>query len=222
MFGSLPYPITGSPRDTSLANSLDNPKTLEDQRIRQAQNGNLDAFNELVLMYQDRVFRQAFWMLNDEASAEDACQEVFLHAYQKIGSFHGGSFRAWLLRITHNICVDQLRSAGYRPTEPLEAEDEAGEAYEAYWLRDPSDTPEQAVEQSELADNITASIQRLDWGFRLPIILVDLQDLDYEEASKIMHIPVGTLKSRLSRARKKLCTDFQKNHLIGLINYSVN
>ena len=115
MIASIPYPSTCSLQEAPLVNLLDNPMTLENQRIQQAQIGDLEAFNELVLAYQDRVFRQALWMLKDETAAEDACQEAFLRAYRKIGTFHGGPFHPWLSRIVTNVCLDQIRMSKRKP-----------------------------------------------------------------------------------------------------------
>lgn len=187
--------------------------TREDRLIHQAQNGNLEAFNQLVLIYQDHVFRQALWILKDEAAAEDAAQEAFLIAYRKLNTLRGGTFRPWLLRITTNYCLDQLRIAKRRPAEPLERYDDEGEEIEPYWLRDPSETPEQALERAELQEEILRSVEKLSWEFRLPIILADVQELNYEEASAVMQLPVGTFKSRLSRARQKLYQDFRRKNL---------
>ncbi len=181
----------------------------QDQRIWQTQNGNLEAFNELVLIYQDRVFRQALWMLNDEAAAQDVCQEAFLHAYRKIGTFHGGPFRPWLLRITTNLCLDQIYAARRHPCQPLDAVTAAGEEIEPDWARDPGDSPETIAERTQTGDILAQSIQKLAPEFRVVVILVDIQELDYAEASTILHIPLGTLKSRLARARLKLREDLR-------------
>ncbi len=198
------------------------PVTQDDQLIRQAQKGNLEAFNQLVLLYQNQVFRQAMWILNDQAAAEDATQEAFLRAYSRIDTFRGGPLRPWLLRIVTNYCLDQLRYTQRRPSQPLVGHDEQEEDYEPAWLRDQNDSPEQAVERSELTEDIIESVKKLAWEYRMPIILVDLQDLDYEEASTIMHIPLGTFKSRLARARQKLSIDFQKKSLTGKMQYAVS
>ncbi len=207
MIATVPYPSTGSLLETPLAIPPDNSMTPQDQRIRQAQNGNLDAFNELVLAYQDRVFRHALWLLNDEAAAEDASQEAFLLAYRKIHTFQGSSFRPWLLKITTNVCLDYIRAAKRRPCQSLESINEAGEELEPSWLKDPGDTPETVLERSEIGDRISHAIQRLALEYRMAVVLVDLQELDYAEACAVLHIPLGTLKSRLARARAKLRED---------------
>jgi RNA polymerase sigma-70 factor, ECF subfamily len=187
------------------------PTDWEDEVIYSSQRGDLDAFNRLVLAYQDVVFRQAYWMLSEEEAAEDAVQEAFLRAYEKLNSFHGGSFRAWLLRITTNYCLDQIRSTSNHPKLPLEQFNEDGEEIEPNWLKDPRETPEQVMERVETGQRIANAIQRLNPVFRCVVILVDLQELDYAETSTVLHIPVGTVKSRLARARNQLREDLLRN-----------
>jgi RNA polymerase sigma-70 factor, ECF subfamily len=187
-----------------------NPAVTEDQSIRKAQKGDITAFNELVLIYQDRVFRQALWILHDDAAAEDACQETFLRAYRSIHTFRGGPFRPWLLRIATNYCIDQIRTARRRPVQPLTPSNSDGEEIEPSWLKDPGDPPEKQAERTETIDEIFRSIQKLAPEFRVPIILVDLQDMNYAEASAVLQLPLSTFKSRLWRARRKLREDLSK------------
>jgi RNA polymerase sigma-70 factor, ECF subfamily len=206
MIASARSPSNGYHLETPLAISLDNSGALQVQRIRQAQKGNLEAFNELVLSYQDCVFRQALWLLNDEAAAEDAAQEAFYRAYRKIHTFNGPSFRAWIIRITTNYCLDQLRRRKPHPSVPLETCCEnTGEADEnSCWLTDPQPSPEQVVERSELSEGIRQCLLELSPNFRLPIILVDIQEMEYREAAQVMGMRLGSFKSRLSRGRARL------------------
>ncbi len=186
------------------------PELRQERLVRRVQDRDLEAFNQLVLLHQDSVFRQALWILNDAAAAEDASQEAFLLAYRKIQSFHGGSFRAWLLKITTNCCLDLIRFSKRRPCQPFGAILKAGEGEENElgWLNDPADPPEKVIERNETGEAIRRAVQKLAPEFRLPVILIDLQELDYVEASAILQIPLGTLKSRLARARLKLRDDF--------------
>ncbi len=173
--------------------------------IKKAQSGDLAAFNELVLAYQNVVYRQAFWILREEEAAEDAVQEAFLKAYRNIQKFLlGRSFRSWLLKITTNLCLDMIRKAYRRPCLPLAPADPYGEEIECYWIKDTADTPEQAVERTEGEMRIVQAIQRLAPEYRTVIILADLQELDYAEVTAILKVPLGTMKSRLSRARQQL------------------
>ncbi len=204
-----PYQATSFSPRTPPSQKID-LVIAQDQYIRQAQKGDLDAFNELVLIYQDSVFRQALWILNDAAAADDACQETFLRAYRNIHTFRGGPFRPWLLRIATNCCIDQIRSTRRRPTQSLTPSNQNGEEIETYWLKDPGDSPEKLVERTETIEEVIRSIQKLPTEYRLPLILVDLQDLDYTEASAILCLSLGTFKSRLWRARQKLREELLK------------
>ncbi len=173
--------------------------------IREAARGDLDSFNRLVLQYQEMVYNQAYRLLGDEAGAADAAQETFLSAYNHLRSFRGGSFKAWLLRITTNTCYDELRRKKRRPTQPLEPVDEEDEEIESpTWLADPSASPEEQVEQQEVSQAIQDCLQGLPLEFRAVVVLVDLQGMDYAEASQAIGKPLGTVKSRLARARLRL------------------
>lgn len=173
--------------------------------IQAAQNGDLDSFNRLVLAYQDMVYTQAYRMIGETATAADAAQEAFISAFHHIRSFRGGSFRAWLLRIVTNACYDELRRRKRRPTVSLEPLDEAGEEIESpYWMEDPSETPEAHQDRAELNQAIQHCLDALPPDFRSAVILVDVQGMDYEEASSAIGKPLGTIKSRLARARLRL------------------
>jgi RNA polymerase sigma factor (sigma-70 family) len=173
--------------------------------VKDAQGGDLDAFNRLVLFYQDQAFNLSFRMLGDDDSAEDATQNAFIAAYRNLNSYRGGSFRAGVLRIVTNTCYDELRRRKRRPVVPLEPESSDEEEIESpRWLADGSPTPEEAVERSEIGKAIQHCLEGLPDEFRMIAVLVDVQGIDYEEASTIIGKPLGTVKSRLARARSKL------------------
>ena len=173
--------------------------------IRAAREGDLNSFNRLVLEYQDLVYNQAYRVLGEPQAADDAAQEAFISAYQHLTSYRGGSFRAWLLRIVTNACYDELRRRKRRPTTPLEPLDDAGEEIESpSWMVDPEESPEESAERSELAGAIQNCINELPPEFRSVVALVDVQGMDYAEASEAMGTPLGTVKSRLARARARL------------------
>jgi len=170
-----------------------------------AQHGDLDAFNRLVLAYQNMVYNQAYRMVGDQDTAEDAAQDAFIIAFRKLGTYRGGSFKAWLLRIVTNLCYDELRRRKRRPTTPLEPTDQDDDEIESpRWLSDPSETPEQAAERVELSQALQACLEGLPPDFRAIVALVDIQGLDYAEAAQAMGRPLGTVKSRLARARTRL------------------
>ncbi len=173
--------------------------------IQAARGGDLDSFNRLVLAYQDLVYNQAFRMIGEEESADDATQNAFISAYNHLGSFRGGSFKAWLLRIVTNACYDELRRRKRRPTIPLEPLDDAGEEVESpSWIVDPADRPEEQVLRIELQNAIQHCLDKLPDDFRSAVVMVDVQGLDYSEAAESIGTPIGTIKSRLARARLRL------------------
>lgn len=177
----------------------------ETQFIVAAQDGDLAAFNRLVLAYQETAFNVAYRVMGDSHAAADATQEAFISAFKNIKSFRGGSFKAWLLRIVTNACYDELRRRKRRPTTPLEPLNDAGEELESpLWLRDPGETPEERAERTDLHRAIQQCLNHLPEDFRIVVVLVDVQGMDYEQAATITRKPLGTIKSRLARARERL------------------
>jgi RNA polymerase sigma-70 factor (ECF subfamily) len=177
----------------------------ESALIIEAQHGSLDAFNSLVLAYQDALFNTALRILNDDDQAADAVQDAFISAFHAINSFRGGSFRAWLMRTVTNACYDELRRKKRRPTTPLEPESADGDEMESpSWLADPSATPEENLDQAELEHAIQHCLENLPMDFRAVVVLADIQGLDYSEVAVAVRKPLGTIKSRLARARLRL------------------
>ena len=173
--------------------------------ISSARMGDLEAFNQLVLHYQDFIYRQAYHLLGDREGAEDAVQEAFLSAYRHLHAFRDGKFKFWLLRIVTNMCYDELRRRKRRWTialEPVHSHDDAIES--TFWLEDPQETPESRAERSDLRQQLQACLDSLPPNYREAVVLVDIQGFDYQEAAQAARIPVGTLKSRLARARMML------------------
>ena len=184
----------------------------ESVAIRAAQEGDLDAFNQLVLAYQDMAFNTAYRILSDSDSACDAVQTALISAYRSIKRFRGGSFRAWLLRIVTNACYDELRKRKRRSTIPLEPAGHDGQQdLDSFrWLTDKAPTPEQALEISELDQAIQHCLESLPKDFRIVVVMVDIEGMDYQEAAQIIRKPLGTIKSRLARARVRLQSCLQQ------------
>ena len=174
--------------------------------IQSAIKGNLDAFNRLVLHYQDQAYNVAVRILNDEHLAEDATQESFISAYRNIGGFRGGSFRAWILRIVTNRCYDELRRQKRQPSQPLDPinNDSEEEMDDPVVLKDEQHLPEVEAEKHEMESAVQKCVEGLSNDFRTVVVLVDIQGLDYQEACQIIQKPLGTLKRRLARARLSL------------------
>lgn len=179
--------------------------------IQASQHGDLNAFNGLVIAYQEMAYNIAYRLLTDAKAAEDATQTAFISAYRNICSFKGGSFRCWLTQIVKNACYDELRKQKRRPTIPLEPLDSSHEEIEnSHWIIDKSLSPEEQVEIGELDHAIQHCINDLPLEFRTVVILIDLNELDYQETAKIMKKPLGTIKSRLARARLRMRDCLQK------------
>lgn len=183
----------------------------EESLINASKHGDLDAFNRLVLDYQEQAFNLALRFLNDEDAAADATQISFISAYQKIRTFHGGSFKAWLLRIVTNNCYDELRRQKRKPVQSLEAYDPQTdeEIEDPLWLADDQNLPEEQVAQKELERVIQRCIENLPEDFRAVVLLVDINGLDYKQTARAARVPVGTVRSRLARARQRLQTCLQ-------------
>jgi RNA polymerase sigma-70 factor (ECF subfamily) len=179
-----------------MASNLENEAAL----IRAGQRGNLDAFNALVLHYQDGVYSLAYRIMGEREAAADAAQDAFIRAYHHLKDYRGGNFRSWLLRIATNACYDELRRRKRRPVSMLDelpgAETDDGPAL-------PADlpTPEQAAQQRELQQAIQDCISTLGIEQRTVLVLSDVEGLSYQEIAENAGVNLGTVKSRLSRAR---------------------
>lgn len=188
--------------------------TLQDgetKLIEFAQRGDVDAFNLLALKYQDMLFRISVRLIRDECAAEDAVQNALIQAFQNIRSFRGGSFKSWLARVAVNASYDELRRMGRHAAHPLEQFTQDGEEIESpMWMTDPSARPDELAENSELQRALHRCIRALVPDYRLMVILVDIEGMSYEEAARVARVPVGTVKSRLARARMQLRDSLQK------------
>jgi len=186
---------------TQIDVSLDYDRLLVESTLK----GHLDAFNQLVLNYQDTAYNTAYRMLGERATSENIVQEAFLTAYRKLHTFRGGSFRAWLLRIVTNACCDELRRRKRRPTVPLMPINLNDEEIEyPYWLEDPGESPEEATLRNERSFTIQKCLDMLGADFKTVVVLVDIIGMSYSEAAKTTGIPLGTVRSRLTRARERL------------------
>ena len=182
----------------------------EHNLIQAARNGDQAAFGELVQQYQKRVFALAVRMCPTPELAEEAAQEAFLAAWQGLPFFRGDSaFATWLYRLTSNACVDLLRKENRHQGPSLDDESVSAEA------PDPTPTPEKAVEQQELRRQIEAGLQTLSPEHREVLILREIHQLRYDEIADSLSLDVGTVKSRISRARKQL-----RNFLLKSGNFS--
>jgi RNA polymerase sigma-70 factor (ECF subfamily) len=179
--------------------------TDEERLIRSTQQGDLEAFNRLVLAFQDQLYNQAYRLLDDAMAADDAVQEAFLSAYRAFPTYRGGSFRAWLSRIVTNKCLDELRYRKCRPTRRFVPQNEWGEENESpTWAIDPRETPEERLLNGEFVDVFQDALNRLSPGQHTVLVLVDVMGMSYKEAARNIGWPMGTVKSSLARARVQM------------------
>lgn len=164
-------------------------------------------FDCLVTQYWQAIYNLAFRMLSDEADAADAAQTTFMLAYRYLKSFRGGSFRAWIMRIASNVCFDELRNRYKLASTPFDdlTQDPFLEGEPLEHIPDTSQvTPEDSVERAELDRFVQAGLNALSPDYRIALVLVNLQGLDYKEISTIVGRPLGTIKSRVARARLRM------------------
>lgn len=168
--------------------------------VNRSQNGELAAFNAIVERYQSRVYNLSARILGNATSAEDATQEAFISAYKAISKFRGGSLRAWLLRIASNTCYDILRSSKRRPEQSLDLSMENP----GFQVASGAASPEQQAITSELGSEIQRAIIALPEDQRMVLVMIDVQGASYDETAQAIGTSMGTVKSRLSRARGRM------------------
>lgn len=187
------------------------PNTQEDERlIRQTLAGESVAFESLIGKYQNRLFHSMTQVLRNSTDAEDIVQDAFVKAFTKLGTFRGGSqFYTWLYRIAHNAAISQIRKR--KPTESLDHE--AGGA--ACQLEDEHVMPSQRLEQQEQHQQLSDALSRLKEEQRSVLVLREMEGLDYDAIAAILDVPVGTVRSRLHRARTQLKEELERQFSRG-------
>ncbi len=182
----------------------------EAQLITRSQRGDVAAFNQLVLHYQQAMYAVVYRMLGNADTAADVTQDAFLAAFRGINTYRGGSsFRAWLLRIGSNMACDHWRRVQRRPAESLEALTEDEETHAPSLLQALADTrpegnPEELLLTQELQQLIQRGLQQLPLEQRVAIVLCDVQGFSYEEVATSTQTNVGTVRSRIARGRARL------------------
>lgn len=178
--------------------------TDEESLVQAARSGDVEAFNVLVIKHQDRAYNLAYRILGDPAAAADATQEAFILAYRHIRSFHTGSFFTWLYRIVTNVCYDALRYQKRRPAVPFTRLGGAADDDREFDAPAHDDSPETVVQRHELAALLQRHINALPADQRIALVLSDVQGLSYKEIADATRTNLGTVKSRLNRARARL------------------
>ena len=168
--------------------------------------GDANAFETLVLEYEKNVYNIALRMTGNSEDAADMTQEAFIKAYNSLQSFRGDSkFSVWLYRIVSNVCLDFLRSKNRRPTVSLSVEDDDGEDAQLD-VADESQSPELLLDRKLTRYSVRRGLDSLPPDYRQILLLREIQGLSYDEIAQALSLEVGTVKSRIFRARKRLCT----------------
>ena len=173
--------------------------------IERCKRGDLAAFNDLVRKYEKQVYNFAYRLTGNYDDANDVAQDAFLRVFNAIGSFRGdASFSTWLFRITTNVFLDERKRAKAHPQASLDEYLELGESSVTRQIEDPSPLPEAVLEESERAQILSKAVSDLPEYQRAMVTLYHGQQKSYEEIAEIMDLPIGTVKSRLNRARLAL------------------
>lgn len=170
--------------------------------IEDARKGNVQAFNTLVLHYQEPAYNFALRIMGDPAAAADATQQAFISAYKALNRYRQGNFKAWLFRIVNNKCYDALRAQKRRPGPSIDELTEENES--PGFLRDDSASLEEQMAQEEVLGAIQNCLMGLPEAQRSTVVLYDVEGYDYNEIAETLDISLGTVKSRLNRGRRKL------------------
>ncbi|MCE5278555.1 MAG: sigma-70 family RNA polymerase sigma factor [Planctomycetaceae bacterium] len=205
-----------------LAAASDEAISFEDaDLVARSRKGDMEAFGLLVTKYQHRVFNVIFRMVGRRADAEELAQDVFLKAMERLSQFRGQSkFYTWLFRIAANLAISHRRRDGRVKFQSLTRRDDDGEAAQAEELTaaiagrrvlDPHD----GAAGDEIHRIVAAAVDELEDEYRVVVVLRDVEDLDYAQIAEVLELPVGTIKSRLHRARCLL-----RNRLTWLIEPS--
>lgn len=168
--------------------------------VEQALEGNLDAFNQLVTLYQDYLFALVVRVVNDRDSAADAVQEAFFSCFRNLARFRGDSFRSWLTRIALNAATDVLRYRKRRPADPYpEWEDDS-------WQPPAGEdaSPERQAMRRQSSRMLATAMQQITDDQRKAILLYDVEGFDYQEIADMTGVSLGTVKSRIHRGRLAL------------------
>ncbi len=191
----------------------------EQDLIKRCQEGDIEAFEQLITDYEKRILNYCFRMMGNPSDAEDAAQEVFVKVFRFIGNFNGqSSFSTWLYRVASNVCLDLLRKAKRQPQNvvSIHQENDEGEEY-LMAIEDPEPNPYERAQLSEAQQVLVDALDQLGDEQKRVIILRDIEGLSYEEIAEITNTAPGTVKSRINRARQNLKKLLEKDKELFLL-----
>ncbi|MBJ7264298.1 MAG: RNA polymerase sigma factor RpoE [Burkholderiaceae bacterium] len=184
-----------------------NPNDVDAELVARVQRGDKKAFDLLVLKYQRKIMRLLSRMIRDPHEVEDVAQEAFIKAYRALPQFRGDSaFYTWLYRIAINTARNWLAARGRRPSTPNALETEDGETFNETDNLTDNSTPESMVASREIAETVNAAIQALPEELRTAIVMREMEGMSYEDIAQSMDCPIGTVRSRIFRAREAIAT----------------
>ncbi len=184
----------------------------EPEIIKRAKEGDMEAFSQLVTLYENKILNYCFRMLNNRGDAEDATQEVFIKVYRYLNSYlEQSAFSTWLYKIASNVCLDYLRKVKRnRDTVSINQQNAEGEEF-SLMIEDKGLSPYDNAQLGEARKALSAAISSLGEEQRQVIILREIEGLSYEEIAEITRLAPGTVKSRINRARQALKKILEKD-----------
>ena len=185
-------------------------RDIDQQLVERVQRGEKAAFDLLVIKYQRKIFRLLSRLIRDPGEVEDVAQEAFIKAYRALPNFRGDSaFYTWLYRIAINTAKNWLVSQGRRAPTTTETDIEDAETFDdGEHLRD-LNTPDAMLLTRQVADAVNRAIERLPEELKTAIVLRELEGLSYEEIAETMNCPIGTVRSRIFRAREAIAEELR-------------
>ncbi|HRL22587.1 RNA polymerase sigma factor RpoE [Alcaligenes sp. SDU_A2] len=178
--------------------------------IARVQRGDKRAFDLLVIKYQRKIMRLLSRMIRDPSDIEDVAQETFIKAYRALPQFRGDSaFYTWLYRIAINTARNWQASAGRRPSALQALENEDGETFDQIDNLTDISTPESVMVSRQIAETVNSAIQALPEELRTAIVLREIEGMSYEDIAQTMDCPIGTVRSRIFRARDAIATQLR-------------
>ena len=184
---------------------MDILNSSDDELVRSAQKGSMDAYEELVHRHRDKIYARAFSMMRNEDQALDMSQEAWVKAWQRLSQFkHNSSFTTWITRICINLCLDHIRKWKRQKLDSLDKMEEELGGVELL-IEEPEDfNPTEKIERAELRERIDLALDKLSHEHRTVLVLHEFEQMEYREIAKSMHCSIGTVMSRLFYARRNL------------------
>ena len=189
-----------------MPRSIDYAQAEDTKLVSAAQQGDAQAFEELVARHRDKIYARAFSMMRNEDDAIDLSQEAWVKGWQRLVQFQGdSSFATWMTRIVINLCLDQLRKQKRQRSESIEQMDEESGGVERH-MPVITPNPTERLERSELRQRIDRALGQLSHEHRTVIVLHEFEELEYKEIAKRMGCSIGTVMSRLFYARRRMAS----------------